>query len=221
MAVEAGVSRWGAMLAPLARARGLVASAVCGVLLATLSACTSPRERLYTLQGPASAGVEASEGVAGGPVHRATVFLGPVSIPAEVDRPQLVERGGSYHDTLTEQDRWAVPLREALPRLLADELTRKSPERRFVPPSSGAIATPSARLAVDIQRFEGSRGDGVVVRAHWVYRSTVVPDSVPVEGDAEAHAAISGSGYEGFVDALRRATTEVADRIATALPAGS
>jgi hypothetical protein len=119
--------------------------------------------------------------------------------------------------TLTEQDRWAVPLRDALPRLLADELTRKSPDRRFVPPSSGAIATPSARLAVDVQRFEGSRSDGVVVRAHWVYRSTVT-DSIPVEGDAEAHAAVSERGYEGFVEALRRASIEVADRIATQLP---
>ncbi|HEY0340954.1 MAG TPA: PqiC family protein, partial [Steroidobacteraceae bacterium] len=178
------------------------AMVICAMSLVTLVACTSPRERLYTLQGPVSLGAE----VSGGAEHRATVFLGPVSIPAEVDRPQLVERGGAYHVTLTEQDRWAVPLREALPRLLAEELTRKSHDRRFVPPSSGAIATPSARLAVDIQRFEGSRSDGVVVRAHWVYRSTVA-DSVPVEGDAEAHAAISERGYEGFVDALRRAST--------------
>ena len=49
--------------------------------------------------------------------------IGPVMLPASLDRPQIVTRQGAEELTLVEFDRWAEPLRAGVPRVLADKLT--------------------------------------------------------------------------------------------------
>jgi uncharacterized protein len=182
---------------------------VLGILpLALLIACTSAREHLYTLEE-----TPRESAVAGG--ERPTVVLGPISLPEMVDRPQLTLREGSYGVTIYEQERWAAPLKEALPRLLAGELTRRVDDRRFVSASGVAINAPNARLLIDITTLDMAR-TGVSLSAHWVYRP-LLHDSTSIEGDTEAHAQITLEGFAGYVDALRRAALTIADDIAARL----
>ena len=176
-----------------------------------LTACASPREHLYSLE-------DASPEVPTGVSDRATVVIDRVSLPEMVDRPQLVVREGTYDIRISEQERWATPLKESLPRLLAAQLTRRIADRRFVPAASAAINAPSARLFIDISTLDMARTTGVRVTAHWVYRP-VSRDMVPVEGDTAAHTEITMDGYPGYVDALRRAGIAIADDIAARLEA--
>lgn len=177
--------------------------------LVFLTACASPRERLYSLEDVSP---EAPAGVGA----RATVVIERVSLPDLVDRPQLVVREGTNDIRISEQERWATPLKESLPRLLAAELTRRIADRRFVPAASAAINTPSARLFIDVSYLDMARATGVHVLAHWVYRP-VVRDALPLEGDAAAHTKIAMDGYSGYVDALRAAGIAIADNIAARL----
>jgi uncharacterized protein len=172
-----------------------------------LPACSSPRERLYVLDATAASGTPMP--------HRETVVLGPVSIPPELDRPQvMVLESGRL--VMSEQDRWAVPLKQAIPRALAAELGERT-AYRVVAAGSAAIEAPAARLTVDVSRFEASRTGGAVVAAHWLWRPTG-NDAPVIEGDAIAHAGLHGAGYAALVDSLRQATAELAARIAEQLP---
>jgi uncharacterized protein len=182
------------------------ATLVLGMLpLALLAACTSARAHLYTLEEtPRETAVAIGE--------RPTVVLGPISLPEMVDRPQLAVREGAYGVTIHEQERWAAPLKESLPRLLARELTRRVDDRRFVPASGVAINGPNARLLIDISTLDMAP-TGVGLSTHWVYRP-LLQDAMPIEGDTETHAEITLGGYAGYVDALRRAALAVADEIA-------
>ena len=181
------------------------------VLLMWLSACASPREHLYILDNRSADAISMSE-------SRATVILGPVSVPQEVDRPQIVVREGPSQIFLNEQQRWAAPLKDSLPRLLATELDRSQSNYRFAPTSSSAVATPKARLAIDVTRFDVSSVAGATVSAHWVYRS-LAQESPPIEGNAIGQAPVSSGGYDELVDALRLASLQVAALIAAQLPA--
>jgi uncharacterized lipoprotein YmbA len=184
---------------------------VCGVLLIVLNGCASPREHLYILDNQ-------SADAMGRPEIRTTVLLGPVSVPQEVDRPQIVVRDGASQILLTEQQRWAAPLKDSLPRLLAAELDRNQRDYRFVPTASGAVATPKARLAIDVTRFDVSRVAGATVSAHWVYRS-LEPGSVPIEGNALGQAPVLSGDYAELVDGLRLASIQMAAHIAMQLSA--
>src|SRR6202043_41006 len=114
-----------------------------------------------------------------------------------------------------EQERWAAPLKEQLPRLIAAELSRRIADRRFVSASSAAINSPSAHLLIDVSAVDMERASGVRLIAHWVYRP--LSQTAPIEGDAAAHTEVTLGGYAGYVDALRRANVAIADDIAARL----
>ena len=192
-------------------------SGVRGGLLGTLlvlSGCASPREHFYVLEpsAPESTTVLAKS---------ATVLVGPVLIPLEIDRPQIVVRKGPYQIAFNEQVRWATPLKEALPRMVAFELSRNATTvARFVPVARSGSSTATARLAIDFTRFELSFETGATVALHWAYQSsaTIRP---PVEGVAVADSPIKNRGIEGLLDALRCAIAEAADTLAKQLPGES
>lgn len=74
---------------------------------------------LHSMEGPAP------QTKAAGPGQCMVVAVGPVNIPAYLDRPQIVTR--SSPDTLeySEYDRWAEPLDKNLARVLADDLSAR------------------------------------------------------------------------------------------------
>lgn len=187
-------------------ARGSLA----GLMMLLLNACASPREHYYLLEQSAP---ERSIAIA----NRSTVLVGPIVIPAEIDRPQIVVRKGPHEVAFNEQERWAVSLKEALPRMIAAELSHHAKNTRFVPVASGVAATVKAQLAIDFVRFEVSYHAGATVALHWVYRVSEL-NLPPLEGDAVARLPVETQGIEGLVDALRRATTQVANTIGEHLP---
>jgi uncharacterized lipoprotein YmbA len=191
---------------PVSITRGSLA----GLMMLLLNACVSPRERYYLLEQSAP---ERSIAIA----KRSTVLVGPVVIPAEIDRPQIVVRKGPDEVAFNEQERWAVPLKEALPRMIAGELSRRGKNTRFVPIGSGVASTAKAQLAIDFIRFEASYEAGATVALHWVYRASAM-NLTPLEGDVVARSPVETQSIEGLLEALRRATTETADAMANLLP---
>ena len=175
-----------------------------------LNACASPREHYYMLEKPAPEHSIAIE-------NRSTVLVGPFVIPAEIDRPQIVVRKGPHEVAFNEQERWAVSLKEALPRMISVELSHHAANTRFVPIASGVASTAKAQLAIDVIRFEVSYEAGATVALHWVYRASAM-NLPPLEGDVVARSPIESQGVEGLLDALLRATTETADTMAKQLP---
>ena len=120
--------------------------------LLLLIACTSPpRERFYTLEAPeAPAAADAALSIA----------VGPVTIPDLVDRPQFVVRVGANQVTITEQARWAEPLKSAIARVVAANLA-SALSARAVSPRNGEV---DYRVALDVQRFDSGPGDSVPCR---------------------------------------------------------
>jgi uncharacterized protein len=175
-----------------------------------MAACASPPQHYYLLAGsddppPAIA------------CQRQTILVDPVTIPQEDDRPQVLIREGSDTVSLSEQQRWATPLKDAVAHLLAAQLSRSLPEYRFVTRDSSAAALAVGSLAVDVTRFDAFRTERRdVVAAHWVYRVSGSPRA-PLQGDALAQVVIAGRSFEAIVGGLRGATAEVAHRVAQEL----
>jgi len=88
-------------------------------------------------------------------------------VPGAVDRPQLVLRQAPNRVAILEQERWAEPLREAVPRLLEDSLRRYAAAGIILPGRGAAGADPAnIQVGGDFGRFElGGRGATVVLNA--------------------------------------------------------
>lgn len=125
--------------------------------------CASISPQLYTLSPMAKPVSETS-------ILSATV--GPVSLPAAVDRPQLVLSAGPNQVTVDEFNRWASPLKNDIARVVAENLSLLlgSPYV-YVFPQSVSIS-PSYRITIDVTRFESVPGETARMTAIWSVRST-------------------------------------------------
>ena len=181
-----------------------------GMLIAlsvSIGACASAPEHLYMLQDAPSA--SATSGW-----NRPLVLVGPVTVPEIVDRPQLVVREGKYGVSINEQERWATPLKDSLPQVIATQLGERCPKARFGLMRQAETSEPSARLNVDFTRMDIDRALGVTVAANWTYRG----GEKNIARTSQGRATINSAVFAEYVDAMQRAISAWAEDVSRQLP---
>ena len=170
--------------------------------LLLIGACGSPpRERFYTLDAP-----EPPVAADGAP----SIAVGPVTVPELVDRPQLVVRLGANQVALEEQARWAEPLRGAIARVVAANLAAAL-GARVVGQRNG---DPDYRVTLDVQRFESTPGEAVLIDAAW----SVVPKAGERRsGRSLAREKPQGKDYDALAAAHSAALAAISRDIAATL----
>ncbi len=116
----------------------------------------------YLLTSLASSDPEALES-GGGP----SIGLGPLAIPAYLDRPQIATRGDANRLELAEFHRWGEPLRDNLGRVLAENLSLLlQTDRVYLYPWRGS-ASIDYQIRVDVESFAAGPDPGVHLRCRW------------------------------------------------------
>ncbi|MEO7072088.1 MAG: PqiC family protein [Rhodanobacter sp.] len=190
----------------------LRALALLGVL--GLTACTSAPLHYYTLVAPqADSGAQA--GAASAP--DLSFELLPVSVPAQVDQPQLVVRSGAQGMQLLNGERWIAPLADELRSALAANLTHALPARD----ASGlpADGRPRLRIKFDVRRFDSQPGQYALLAGTWSVRPVQGARAGQVETTltcADSVRESVGPGYPALVEGHQRALARVAAHIAAA-----
>lgn len=191
------------------------------LLLAALTATgcstrSTPPRRLYGLTGTPPLPADARPGKDG----RAWVLNSHVQLPELLDRDEILIGEGSAGLTPLPESRWAEPLREALPRVLAEDLWRL---RQPYPVSLGKPSTPdgeSLRLIVQVDEWL-ARADGaglkLTLRARWRWAPLQAPAGTVLP--AAGHAALAlpcANQADALADAYRRSVTALAASIVAA-----
>jgi len=174
-----------------------------GVLVFLLvAACgTPPRERFYMLA--------AAEPPAA-PEAPYSIAVAPVGVPEMVDRPQLVVRINANEVAIVEQARWAEPLRVAIAQAVAANLAAALSARAL------ARRVPDAdyRVAIDVQRFESTPGDSVLIDALWTVTG---PNAARRTSRSLAKEKVTGRDYDALVAAHSAALAAISRDIAAAI----
>ncbi|CAH2793341.1 MAG: ortholog of Bordetella pertussis (BX470248) BP2750 [uncultured Paraburkholderia sp.] len=200
------------MMFSLLHRRGAIIRLLATASALALSACaSSPPCRFYTL-APSARTAEASNVSA----PAALFDIQSVSVPAEVERNQLVVRLSETQVQVLENERWASPLsdeiRTALSIGAAGRLSGLNARR---PKQIGDA--PVYRVAVDVQRFESWPGARVIVDAIWRIRAR------GESGEKLTCRSIVfvsvAAGYDALAAGHRRALTTIAEQLATAVRA--
>jgi len=129
---------------------------------------SSPPQRYYTLQPVAVSTGTAAPGVA--PTNQIAVRVQPVVIPPELDRVELVSRGGPYRVHIADSDRWAAPLDDQIRRTLNDDLAARLPAHLVADPNEPATQEPRRLLSVAVVEFYADDECGATLRADWTLR---------------------------------------------------
>jgi uncharacterized lipoprotein YmbA len=177
-------------------------AAACG-LAALPAGCASPPSHLYTLSQSATAVVRPGENSS-----KLTVVVGPVSIPAIVDLPQIVVRKGPNQVSLDEFNRWASPLANNISHVVAGNLTAMLGASRV---SFFPTADVDYSVAIDVETFESAPGDAATLTATWIVRGK---DGKTETGRTAVREPSPEKGYEALAAAHSRALGHLSQDIA-------
>ena len=183
----------------------LVIIAAALTLTAFVAGCAAtPASRFYTLSaasGPAA------------PSSNLSIAVGPVTVPAVVDRPQIVVNVGANQVRLEEFNRWAAPLQNNIARVVADNLVAMLGTPRVTLLSADA----DYRAAIEVQSFESSPGESAILDAVWTVRRT--KDGKAETGRTTVRETVQEKGYDALAAAHSRALARLSRDIADAVRA--
>ena len=187
----------------------LVAIVAALTLTAFVAGCAStPPSRFYTLnaaRGPAA------------PSSRLSIAVGPVSVPAVVDRPQIVVDIGPNQVRLEEFNRWAAPLQNNIARVIADNLVQMLGTPRVISAVQTLNVDADYRAAIDVQSFQSAPGEAATLDAVWSVRRT--KDGKGETGRTTVRETVQEKSYDALAAAHSRALARLSQDIADAVRA--
>jgi uncharacterized lipoprotein YmbA len=173
-------------------------------LALALAGCGSPDNKYFTLstEGPAAPASQA--------VMSRTVSVDEVTIPAYLDRPQIVIRQDANRADIREFERWVEPLDSMIRRVLAADLAARLGAGRVL----DRPAKDTALIAVTIDEF-GQDGDRVVLRGQWTVK-TGGKDAPAVPHSFSHEEPLGKAEMPDMVAAMSRLVGALADEVAGA-----
>lgn len=147
------------------------------------------------------------------------IGVGPIELPAYLDRDGIVTRSDLTSLEVAEFDRWAEPLDDAFGRVLSEDLSRLfGTEAVFVHPW-GATRALQMRIPVRVVRFDSKANGDAVLVALWS-----ILDEQQNELVAPRRSIIGvnakGADFAATTAALSHAVSRLSRDIAAAVPDG-
>ena len=171
------------------------------------SACsTTPQPRYYVLEA-----LRADRG----PATRVSVLVEAVTVPAEVDRPQIVRATGANEVVIEDLQRWASPLQDNIAEVLAGDLSAQLGTQDV---STAHQVRGAYRYGVNValRDFESRLGEYARVGASWnVHRE----DGATRTGYSSVREPAGGSDFAALASAHSRAIARLSQEISDAIRA--
>lgn len=187
--------------------RHLAAVIMLGGLGTLTAGCgSSPPSHFYTLSGTTTTPAASSN---------LSVSVGPITIPAAVDRPQIVVSTSANQVELDEFNRWASPLGNNISRVVAMNLVALlgTPNVTLFP--QVLAADTDFRVAVEVQRFDSTPGESAVLDAVWTVRRA--KDGKTDTGRTTVRETVSEKSIDALVAAHSRAIARLSQDVAAAV----
>ncbi len=186
------------------RFAGIAATA----LLAHLAAgCASPPPKFYTLSPTVPVTATAN-------TSNLAIVVGPISIPAVVDVPEIVVTRAANQVSLDEFHRWASPLRNNIAQVVTANLAVILGTSRVSPILS---LDADFRVIIDVQTFESTPGDAATLSAVWLVRR--IKDGKTETGRTSVRESTAGQDYAALAGAHSRALNRLSQDVANAIRA--
>lgn len=144
------------------------------------------------------------------------VGVGPIELPAHLNRSQIVTRATDYQLDLSESHHWAEPLKDSVSRVIAINLSNILESNRvFVIPRRQKVAV-EFQVSIDIGRFDGRLGEVATLGARWTLYGSDTREPLFSKVTIVNESTEDGS-YNALVAASSRALAVLSMEIAEAI----
>lgn len=171
-----------------------ILAAAMPLALVAVGCSSSPPTQFYTLSDTASE--------AAAPAGVGLVQIVGVSIPGELDRPEMVREIGPNQLAISGLHRWAAPLDQMIRRVLSDDIARRVP---------APVQGQQYPVSVDIREFYGDNSCNVTLRAAWSVRQPHTAAMQPANEDISVPSG--GACPATLATTMSTAIGQLSDRI--------
>jgi len=182
---------------------------IAAALVAGAGCATTPSPTFYQLEEPAKhqlSGLDRGLGIG----------VGPINVPAYLDRSQIVTWKTEHQLELSEFNRWSEPLKDSILRVIAVNLSNMLETTRvYGLPHKGKAIPLDFRVEIDIPRFDGRLGGDAFLLARWTLygrdeNALLTKVSIITEPSG-------GEGYDKLIAAQNRALQTLSREIVDAV----
>jgi uncharacterized protein len=193
-------------------ARNLLTTMLAGMLLTACIGGPTPQSRYYLLSSsgdlaPTQA-TRSSEAL--------SVSVGPVIVPAHLDRLEIVTKPSRHRLELAEFDLWAEPLDENIARILVENLSRLLGTDEVFRYEEKRGAPVDMEVAVDVERMEARASAKTELIVRWTLIRAKERDHLFTRRSRYV-AKLNGPGFEALAAGMSRNIAELSVEIATAI----
>ena len=185
--------------------------AICaGVLILTACGGRTPPAKFYTLQ-------PVEQSAMGKSLSRdVTLAIGPVAIPADIDRPEIVTREADNEISFSEYQRWAGPLRSGIASVIAQNVTNLLGTERVTPFTRENIFNPTHRVVININRYDSRLAKEFLIDATWSIKDLKNHKMISLRNSV-IRENLATAKYDELVVAQSKALAALSKEIAAAL----
>ena len=183
---------------------------VVGVMMLTACGGRTPPAKFYTLQP-----VEQSSMGKSLPLNVA-LAIGPVAIPAALDRAEIVTRDAGNEVSFSEYQRWAGPLEQSIAAVIAQNVGTLLETERVTPFTDDNIFQPTHRVVININRYDSQLAKEFLLSATWSIKN-LNGNKLLLIRNSIIREPLASAGYEELVAAHSKALAALSQEIAAAL----
>jgi len=169
---------------------------------------TSPPSRFYTLDATATSTSTSAQSTL-------LIAVGPVTVPAVVDRPEFVVSAGPNEVRIDDFNRWASPIQDGVSRAVAENLVAILGTPRVIRFPQALATEPDYRVAIEVRTFESAPGRSAALDAVWTIRRS--GDGKTRTGRTSVRESVPETGYDALAAAHSRAIAQASQDIANAI----
>ena len=173
------------------------------ILVALAAGCASSPSHFYTLSATVAPVTSTS---------KVSVAVGPVTVPAAVDQPQIVVSTGANQVMFDEFNRWASPLQDNIARVVAENLVAALGTPRVTLFPQTLTSDADFRVVIEVRNFDSTPGKSAALDAVWTVRRT--KDGKSETGRTSVREAVQEASYEALAAAHSRAVARMSQDIA-------
>lgn len=191
-----------------------IAFVVITISVLTIAGCaTTPPPTYFQLEEPANVQLSGVErGIA--------VGVGPLKLPAYLDRPHIVTRATEHRLELSEFNRWAEPLKDSMLRVIAVNLSNQLETTRvFALPRRRPVVPIEFKVEINVARFDGTLGGEVMLVARWILlgkEDQLISTKVSIIREQSG-----GGDYDALIKAQNRTLHKLSNEIVEAILANN
>ncbi len=144
-----------------------------------------------------------------------SIGIGPINLPAYLDRTEVVTRTGPNEMKVSENNRWAEPLTATFNRTLTEDLSRLLGPRQIIQFPWYATNEPDFQIEIVVYRFETDAKGEALLAGKWTIRDP--RDQKMLYSSDMNIKEPAGSGDQAGAAALSQALGQLSQEVATTI----